>query len=61
LLCLFWNILSFPLFNNPTSTVITTEKGNLLAARIADDGQWRFPQSDSVPEKFQTAIKYFED
>jgi penicillin-binding protein 1C len=58
---LFWNILSPPLFNNPTSTVIVTEKAELLAARIADDGQWRFPQSDSVPEKFQTAIKYFED
>ena len=57
----FWNSLSFPLLNDSTSTVIVTEKGELLAARIADDGQWRFPQSDSVPEKFQIAIKYFED
>ena len=60
-LLIFWNSLKFPLFNNPTSTVIITEKGELLSARIADDGQWRFPESDSIPEKFEVAIKYFED
>ncbi|MGY8988781.1 MAG: penicillin-binding protein 1C, partial [Flavobacteriales bacterium] len=58
---IFWNSLEFPLFRNPTSTVVITEKGELLSARIADDGQWRFPESDSVPKKFQIAIKYFED
>ena len=58
---IFWNSLKFPIFNNPTSTVIITEKGELLSARIADDGQWRFPESDSIPEKFEIAIKYFED
>lgn len=41
--------------------MIITEKGELLSARIADDGQWRFPESDSIPEKFEIAIKYFED
>ena len=58
---IFWNSLEFPLFRDPTSTVVITEKGELLSARIADDGQWRFPESDSVPKKFQIAIKYFED
>ena len=57
----FWNSLKFPLFSDSTSTVVVTNDGDLLAARIADDGQWRFPKSDSVPEKFQIAIKYFED
>lgn len=61
LFIIFWNSLDFPLFNSPTSTVVVTENGELLAARIADDGQWRFPTSDSVPVKFQKAIKYFED
>jgi len=61
ILIIFWNSLSFPLFKDPTSTVIITENGELLSARIADDGQWRFPESDSVPVKFQVAIKYFED
>ena len=43
------------------STVITDRNGELLNARIADDGQWRFPPSDTVPEKFTTAITAFED
>lgn len=35
--------------------------GYLLGARIADDGQWRFPHNDSVPEKFAQAIVEYED
>jgi len=61
LFILFWNSLESPLFKDPTSTVVITGKGELLAARIADDGQWHFPQSDSIPEKFKVAITYFED
>ncbi len=43
------------------STVVTDRNGELLGARIAGDGQWRFPPSDSVPRKFQTALIEFED
>lgn len=43
------------------STVVTDRNGELLGARIARDGQWRFPPSDTVPQKFQTAIVQFED
>ena len=43
------------------STVVTDRNGDLLGARIAEDGQWRFPPSDSVPEKFAVAITEFED
>ncbi len=49
------------LFTKPTSTVITSNDGRLLGALIAKDGQWRFPQNDSVPEKFKTCVIYFED
>ncbi|HOZ86478.1 MAG TPA: penicillin-binding protein 1C, partial [Bacteroidia bacterium] len=49
------------LFNKPCSAVLTDEKGALLSAKIASDGQWRFPQSDSVPQKFETCILTFED
>ncbi|PQJ80363.1 penicillin-binding protein 1C [Polaribacter porphyrae] len=49
------------LFTKPTSTVITSNKGELLGALIADDGQWRFPHNDSVPEKFKTCLIQFED
>ncbi|MHA7055721.1 penicillin-binding protein 1C [Aquimarina sp. M1] len=53
--------LSKPLFNNPTATVIETKTGELLGAKIAEDGQWRFPETDSVPYKFKSCILAFED
>jgi len=53
--------LPSPLFNDPTCTVLTDNQGKLLAARIANDGQWRFPYNDSVPDKFKKAIVVFED
>ena len=43
------------------STVVEDRDGNLLGARIAADGQWRFPPRDTVPEKFATALIQFED
>ncbi len=43
------------------STILEDENGELLSATIAPDGQWRFPPSDSVPYKFKTAIRLFED
>ena len=49
------------LFNDPVCAVLESRDGQLLGARIAADGQWRFPPSDSVPEKFATCIVTFED
>lgn len=49
------------LFKDATSTVITCSNNELLGAQIADDGQWRFPETDSIPEKFKTCIIQFED
>lgn len=43
------------------STVVVDSSGELLGARIADDGQWRFPPSDAVPEKFAAALVAYED
>ena len=45
----------------PYSTVVESAEGDLLGARIAADGQWRFPPCDSVPERFATALVQFED
>jgi penicillin-binding protein 1C len=53
--------IPFSMFDDPYATIITAKDGALLSAKIADDGQWRFPQVDSVPKKFETAIRYFED
>ena len=53
--------LPSPLFEVPYATVLEDRKGNLLGASIAEDGQWRFPQTDSVNEQFRQAITHFED
>ena len=50
-----------PRFHVPFSTVVEARDGSLLGARIADDGQWRFPGFDSVPGKFEKALLTFED
>ena len=57
----YWFCLPKHLFNDPTCMVLEDTNGNLLGARIAADGQWRFPQIDSVPDKFAKAIITFED
>lgn len=49
------------IFDKHYSTVLEAEDGQLLSAFIADDGQWRFPQNDTVPEKFAEALITFED
>jgi penicillin-binding protein 1C len=51
----------YPRFRAPLSTIIEGNDGTLLGARIADDGQWRFPDFDQVPEKFEKALLAFED
>ncbi len=61
LLVWYYFILPKPLFNDPTATVIETRNGELLGAKIATDGQWRFPETDSVPKKFKRCIIAFED
>ncbi|MBN1819857.1 MAG: transglycosylase domain-containing protein, partial [Prolixibacteraceae bacterium] len=61
LLIWIWLMVPRPLFNKPFSTVIESNDGQLLGARIADDGQWRFPQPDSIPEKFEKCLLDFED
>ena len=50
------------------STVVESAEGELLGARIAADGQWRFPLSslpaatgNLIPERFATALVQFED
>ena len=45
----------------PYSTVVLDRNGELLGARVADDGQWRFPPCDSLPSKYKAAVVEFED
>ncbi len=55
--------LSLPVvtFNDPTNTVLEDSNGALLSTRITSDGQWRFPDCDSVPFKVGECIRYYED
>jgi penicillin-binding protein 1C len=61
LLLFYYFSLPRVLFEEPYATVIESSDGELLAAKIARDGQWRFPAQDSVPYKFKKCIVYFED
>ncbi|MGB5435530.1 MAG: penicillin-binding protein 1C [Maribacter sp.] len=61
LLIAYYFCLPKNLFVAPNATVVESRNGRLLGAIIADDGQWRFPMTDSVPNKFSTCIVQFED
>ena len=50
-----------PLFDNSYSPVIYDREGRLLGARVAPDGQWRFPKEDSLNDKFVIALIEAED
>jgi penicillin-binding protein 1C len=67
-----WGILTFlvigyifclprQLFHVPYSTVVTDRNEELLGARIAADGQWRFPPRKATPEKIRQCLVTFED
>ncbi|MHA7841980.1 MAG: penicillin-binding protein 1C [Winogradskyella sp.] len=61
LFLVYYFCLPNELFKDPTATVITSHTNQLLGAKIADDGQWRFPETDSVPKKIKTCLLLFED
>ena len=49
------------LFHVSYSTVVADRNGELLGARIASDGQWRFPPRTTTPEKIRQCLVTFED
>jgi len=54
-------VAPMPSFRAPLSTVVEADDGTLLGARVAADGQWRFPPPDSLPEKYITCLINYED
>ncbi len=62
-LCLaaFWFSLPRELFKEPVSPVLFAAGGELLGARPAADGQWRFPKGERVPDRFFRALVELED
>ncbi|RED48739.1 penicillin-binding protein 1C [Seonamhaeicola aphaedonensis] len=61
LIVVYYFCLPKQLFKDPTSTVIISSNNELIGAKIAMDGQWRFPHNNSIPHKFKTCILQFED
>jgi len=60
---LFWFAFSLPkpLFKSSYATIVYDKDGGLLGAKIARDGQWRFPETDSLPDKYKTCLVQYED
>lgn len=54
-------LLPRALFDAPYSTVLYARGGELLGAKVAGDGQWRFPPGHSLPEKYARAVVEYED
>lgn len=51
-----------PLFDAPYSRVLyASDGGELLGARVADDGQWRFPPTELLSPRYVKALIEFED
>ncbi len=61
-LALVWLFcLPNPLFDDPVSVILEDDQGDLLCARIASDGQWRFPAQERTPDKYNICAVAFED
>ncbi len=60
---LVWYLFCLPrqLFRAPLSATAAAADGTLLGSRISADGQWYFPPSDHVPDKFARCIVTYED
>ena len=54
-------VLPRPLFDTPYSAVLYARSGELLGAKAAADGQWRFPPGHALPEKYVRAVVEYED
>ncbi|MES2567414.1 MAG: penicillin-binding protein 1C [Bacteroidota bacterium] len=61
LLTLFLFCLPKPLFKDSYSIILNDSEDSLLSAKIAKDGQWRFPESHNLNSKFAYSILAFED
>lgn len=64
-LCVLWVgmylVVPRKLFPVSYSALLYSGEGRLLGARIATDGQWRFPATDGLPDKFVACLLNYED
>ena len=62
-LLIFLLILMIPIpdYIPAYSRALYSENGHLLAANISSEQQWHLPNDNSLPEKFELCIRYYED
>ncbi|HMX87818.1 MAG: penicillin-binding protein 1C [Saprospiraceae bacterium] len=56
---ILWVVLDKKVYNY--SPVLYGRNGQVLAVKVARDGQWRFSQDDKIPDKYRTCLLTFED
>jgi penicillin-binding protein 1C len=56
-----WLMVPVVQFDDPVSPVLFGADGQLVGARTAADGQWRFPPGERVPARFFEVLVRFED
>ena len=58
---LFWFCLPTPLFRTTYSTTVYDRNGQLLGARVSQNGEWQFPPTKELSEKYVTCVVTYED
>lgn len=58
---LLFFLVPVPSFDAPRSDVLLARDRRLLAASVARDEQWRFPDPEVLPERYLAALVQFED
>ena len=61
LLLLFWFCLPDPLFSTTYSTTVYDRNDELLGARVSKNGEWQFPPTTTLSEKYVTCLITYED
>ncbi|MDL2240074.1 penicillin-binding protein 1C [Bacteroidales bacterium OttesenSCG-928-K22] len=61
ILFLLFLCIPVPKFDKPYSTIVYSSDGRLLSAKISYDGQWRFPPSNILPDKYVRCLTQYED
>jgi penicillin-binding protein 1C len=61
LLVVLFLLIPLPKFKYPCSTVVYAANLELLGARIAADGQWRFSPEGEIPDNYVKALILYED
>ncbi|MDR2907327.1 MAG: penicillin-binding protein 1C [Bacteroidales bacterium] len=57
----FWFCLPDPLFRTTYSTTVYDRNEQLLGARVSKNGEWQFPPTKELSDKYVTCLTTYED